>query len=113
MTKKRILGTSGLLTPNFDCFLEYSKLFFESKRYSNAGPCVLLLEERLAKFHECDHCITFSNGFWALVMALECLKIYGRYEVLMPSLTYRRLSYLVSCAGINPVYYDIDVNSLT
>ena len=113
MSKKRILGTSGLLTPDFNCFLEYSKLFFESKRYSNAGPCVLLLEERLAKFHECDHCITFSNGFWALVMTLECLKIKDKFEVLMPSLTYRRLSDLVSWAGLTPIYYDIDVDSLT
>jgi len=113
MDQKRILGTSGLLQPDFNNFLEYSRLFFEIKQYSNAGPCVNLLEKRLAKFHECDHCITFSNGFWALVMTLECLKIKERCEVLMPSLTYRRLSDLVSWAGLTPVYYDIDVDSLT
>ena len=110
---QRVLGTSGLAKPDFDNFLRYSRLFYEAHHYSNAGPCVNLLEERLAKFHNSKYCVTFCSGFWALAICLQCTKIEGKRDVLMPSLTYRRLADLASWIGLSPIYYDIDPQSLT
>ncbi|WP_114990351.1 aminotransferase class I/II-fold pyridoxal phosphate-dependent enzyme [Synechococcus sp. UW179A] len=111
--KKKTIGTSSLAKPSLDAFLHYSNLFIEEGQYSNNGPCVKLLEKRLARFHKCKYCITFSNGFWGLVLALDCLKLANRNEVLIPSLTYRRMADLVTWAELKPVYYDIDPNTLT
>ena len=72
-----------------------------------------LLEKRLAKFHESKYCVAFANGFWGLVMTIEESKLKGKTEILIPSLTYRRMADLVSWAGLSPVYYDIDPITLT
>ncbi len=112
-SKKRILGTSCLAKPDFEDFLKYSDLFIQAGQYSNNGPCLQLLEMRLAEFHKSRYCIAFANGFWALVMTIEATKLNGKTEILIPSLTYRRMADLVSWAGLSPVYYDIDPMTLT
>ena len=80
-------STSNLLRPDFDKFMNYSKLFFDERRYTNYGPNVKLLEKRLAKFHETEFCIAFCSGFWALALTIQALAIKGKTEIVMPSLT--------------------------
>ncbi len=105
-------STSSLVPPDFQRFLDYSRVFFEARQFTNNGPLVQQLERRLADFHETAHCVTFCSGFWALVLAIKALALPGCSEVVMPSLTYRRMADVVSWAGLTPRFCEVDPVSL-
>jgi dTDP-4-amino-4,6-dideoxygalactose transaminase len=107
-----VISTSNLVRPDFDLFMSYSKLFYEKKQYTNNGPLVRMLEARLAKFHDTQFCITFANGFWAIVLAIKCLVRSERIEVIMPSLTYRRLADIAAWTGLKPRFCEVDRDTL-
>lgn len=106
------ISTSNLVRPDIEVFLAYSRIFHAQHRYTNDGPLVKQLEKRLAALHRTKHCIATSNGFWALVMAMKCLALPGRSEVVMPSLTYRRLADIVAWVGLVPHFCEVDEQSL-
>jgi dTDP-4-amino-4,6-dideoxygalactose transaminase len=109
---ERVRSTSNLVRPDFERFLSYSKVFIDAKRYTNDGPLNKMLEGRLAEFHEVDRCVTFSNGFWGLVLAISALALPDRSEVIMPSITYRRLADAVAWTRLIPRFCDIDADTL-
>ena len=71
-----------------------------------------MLEERLAEFHGVEHCLVFSSGFWAIALAMRCLALDGRDEVIMPSLTYRRMADIAAWLPLKPHYCEVDPNTL-
>jgi dTDP-4-amino-4,6-dideoxygalactose transaminase len=105
-------STSNLVSPDADAFLRYSRLFYEGGRHTNDEPVVRLMEQRFARFHGTHYCVAICNGFWALVLGIKALALPGRTEVLMPSLTYRRLADVVSWAGLVPRFCEVDRSSL-
>lgn len=105
-------STSNLLKPNVEKFLYYSKTFYNQKHYTNNGPNVRLLEERLARFHNAKHCISFSSGFWALALAIRVLAKPGKTEIILPSLTYRRMTDMIGWLGLTPHFCEVDENTL-
>jgi len=109
---KKPISTSNLVRPNIERFLSYSRRFYAAGQYTNNGPLILDLERRLAAFHRVKHCITFSNGFWALVLAIRSLAIQHKTEVVLPSLTYRRLGDVVNWAGLKPKFCEVDQRTL-
>ncbi len=109
---ERLRSTSNLVKPDIDRFLDYSRVFYQSGQYTNNGPLVRELERRLAEFHQTRFCVSFCNGFWALVLAIRCVALPGRSQVVMPSLTYRRLGDVIAWAGLVPRYCDVDPATL-
>lgn len=105
-------STSSLGAPDFDRFLRYSRIFYEAQQYTNNGPVVQMLEQRLADFHQTRYCITFCSGFWALVLTIRALAMPGRKELLMPSLTYRRMADVAAWAGLTPRFCDVETDTL-
>ena len=105
-------STSNLLRPDFGRFMEYSHLFLQAGRYVGNGPAVELLEQRLAKFHDASHCITVCSGFWGLALAIAALAIPDRTEIIMPSLTYRRMPDVASWTGLKPRFCEVDPDTL-
>jgi dTDP-4-amino-4,6-dideoxygalactose transaminase len=103
-----IRSISNLVRPDFEKFLAYSRLFIEDECYSDGGRVEQLLEARLAEFHSVRHCVSFCGGFWGLVLAMQGLALRGRTEVVMPSLTYRRLADIVAWAGLTPHFCEVD-----
>jgi len=103
-----IRSTSNLVRPDFNKFLTYSRIFFEEGQYSGEGPVERLLDSRLAEFHQAKHCVSFCSGFWGLVLGMESLALKGRTEVVMPSLTYRRLADAVAWARLTPHFCEVD-----
>jgi len=77
------------------------------------GFVVRQLEIRLAAFHQVAHCVCFCSGFWALAAAIKALVLPGRTEVILPSLTYRRMADIVAWAGLTPHFCEVDRDSLT
>ncbi|MEH8021315.1 aminotransferase class I/II-fold pyridoxal phosphate-dependent enzyme [Rheinheimera metallidurans] len=105
-------STSSLYQPALSSFLQYSKAFFDNRHYTNNGPNVKLLEKRLAEFHQTKYCITFSNGFWAIVLAMKELALAGKTEVLMPSFTYRRMADIAAWVGLKPRFCEVSPDTL-
>jgi dTDP-4-amino-4,6-dideoxygalactose transaminase len=105
-------STSNLVRPDLQNFLNYSKIFFEQQQYTNDGPLVRLLEQRLARFHQTEFCVSFCNGFWGIVLAMKVLACKGKTEVIMPSFTYRRLADIAAWAGLKPHFCEVEENTL-
>lgn len=106
------ISTSNLYCPDMDRVLEYSSPLTNPQERVHPGKVAALLEERLAEYHSAAHCVTFSSGFWALVITLCLESLPDRDEVLVPSLTYRRLADVVNWAGKTPVFVDIESDNL-
>ena len=106
------VSCSNLVQPDYERFLEYSRTFFDAHRYTNDGPVARELERRLAEFHETARCVSFSSGFWALVLAIKALALPGREELVIPSLTYRRMADVVGWTGLVPRFCDVDAETL-
>src|SRR3990172_508908 len=87
-----VRSTSNLVQPDIETFFAYARRSFDSRRLTNNGPLVQLLEVRLAELHQARFCVSFCNGLWGLVLAMACLAKEGCSEIIMPSLTYRRMA---------------------
>lgn len=57
------ISTSNLVQPDIERFLAWSRVFHDAHRYTNDGPVLKALEQRLAEFHGTRHCVATSNGF--------------------------------------------------
>ncbi len=108
-----IRSISNLVQPDIERFLGYSKQFYEAQQYTDHGVVEQMLERRLAEFHQVRHCVSFAGGFWGLVLSMKCLALPGRREVVMPSLTYRRLADIVAWAGLVPHFCEVDPQTLS
>ncbi len=105
-------STSNLIDPEFDKFLAYSMSFIDQAQYTNNGPNVRLLEQRLASFHQAEHCIAFCSGFWALVLSISALAIEGKTEIAMPSFTYRRMADIAAWTSLKPRFCEVEPDTL-
>lgn len=105
-------STSNLVAPDFQRFLSYSKQFFDEQRYTNNGPLVRLLEKRLADFHQAQFCVAFCSGFWAIAVTMTALALKGRSEVILPSLSYRRIADLAAWAKLKPRFCEVETDTL-
>lgn len=105
-------STSGLVRPDFEKFLGYSKLFFDQHQYTNNGPNVKLLEQRLAAFHQTEYCVTCCSGFWAIALAISALAHKGKTEILMPSFTYRRMADIAAWVNLKPHFCEVEPATL-
>lgn len=105
-------STSNLLQPDFKKFMGYSKLFFDQHQYTNNGPNVKLLEQRLAAFHQAEYCVTFCSGFWAIALAITALALKGKTEIVMPSLTYRRMADIAAWVNLKPHFCEVEPATL-
>lgn len=109
-------STSNLVQPSFERFLDYARPMFAAATTPGltGGPGVVAaqLEARLAAFHEVERCVTFCSGFWALATSIVALARPDRSEVVMPSLTYRRMADVVAWTGLVPRFCEVDPASL-
>ena len=105
----RPVSTSNLVRPDIDGFLD---LLRDGLTPEGSTTLVGRLEHEFAAFHRVQHCIAVSSGFWGLVLAIRALAIPGRREVIMPSLTYRRLADVVAWTRLVPRFTEVDKSSL-
>jgi dTDP-4-amino-4,6-dideoxygalactose transaminase len=105
------ISTSNLYCPSMEQVLKYSAPMTAADTRAYPGKIAAQLEERLAEYHSAEHCVSFSSGFWALVVAVVHRALPDRSEVLVPSFTYRRLADAVNWTGKIPVFVDIEASS--
>lgn len=102
----RPLSTSNLVAPERDVLMRYARAAHDG------APVVAWLETALAAFHGAAHAVAVCNGFWGLVLAVQALAVPGRTDVLMPSLTYRRMADVVAWARLRPRFCEVDPATL-
>lgn len=105
-------STSNLPRPDVETFLGYSKAFFAQHQFTNNGPLVKRLEQRLAAFHQTEHCVAFCSGFWAIALAISALATKGKTEIVMPSLTYRRMADIAAWVKLKPHFCEVEPATL-
>lgn len=105
-------STSNLVRPDFEQYLMYSRMFFGQDQSITEDSLTRKLEKRLTTFHQASECVAVSSGFWALVLAIRCLAVPGKTEIVMPSLTYRRMADVAAWTGLIPHFCEVDPNTL-
>jgi dTDP-4-amino-4,6-dideoxygalactose transaminase len=103
---------SNLLRPDIERFLKYTESIYNSNQYPHDGALVRQMEARFAKLHGTEDCVSFCSGFMALMMAIRVCALPKKTEVVMPSLTYRRMADIVAWTGLVPHFCDVDEVSL-
>ncbi len=73
--------------------------------FTNNGPYVQELEQRLAALLNVKHCLMMANGTLALEIAYRALGLTG--EVIMPSFTFIATAHALQWQGITPVFCDV------
>lgn len=106
----RPVSTSNLVRPKWDDFAAGIDLLYDPDQGGQA--VVERFEARVAAYHRTAHAVATANGFWALVLAIRALALPGRSEVVMPSLTYRRLADIVAWVGLVPHFCEVDARTL-
>jgi dTDP-4-amino-4,6-dideoxygalactose transaminase len=99
--------TSNLVRPDKGHFFKYA-----AEIPALGHMLVPQLESRLATMHGVRHCVAMCSGFWALALAIDALRVEGRTEVILPSLTYRRMADIVAWLDLIPHFCDIEPHTL-
>jgi dTDP-3-amino-3,4,6-trideoxy-alpha-D-glucose transaminase len=76
------------------------------------GPEVEAFEAEFARYIGVDHCVGVANGTDALTIALKAAGIGPGDEVVMPSFTFYATAEAALVLGAEPVYCDIDLDTL-
>lgn len=94
---------------NLPPFAEFEKTFkgiFERRYFTNHGPLVQSLDEKLAERLGVRHAISVTNGTIALMAACKALDLKG--EVIVPAFTFAASVQILSWADLTPVFCDVD-----
>lgn len=101
--------------PDLDAVQVYYGLAQQERWFSNDGPCLQLLEARLAELIGAGaKCLGTSNATAALVVALRQLvrgAAPGRDLAVMPSYTFAATATAATWAGLEPLLVDVDAQS--
>lgn len=75
-------------------------------RYVN-GPEIEMLETRLAKYADVDHCVALASGTDALLVTMMALGIGPGDEVITTPFTFIATGEMIGLLGATPVFVDI------
>jgi perosamine synthetase len=92
--------------------LAYVSDAVQSGWVSSLGRYIEEFEHRFAAFCGSRHALTVSNGTTALHLALMAAGVKPGDEVIVPDLTFVATANAVAHAGANPVFVDIDAETL-
>ena len=91
--------------------LERFGQMLDRRWFTNRGPLVEELEERLSSYLGVKHCVCLCNGTIALEIAIRALGLTG--EVIVPSFTFIATAHALQWQEVTPVFCDIDPVTLT
>jgi perosamine synthetase len=77
------------------------------------GPQTSLFEERFAAYVGASHCVGLNSGTSALDMALRLLDIGRGSEVIVPAMTFVSTAHAVAYNLAQPVFSDVDYDTLS
>lgn len=77
--------------------------------FTNDGPNVRELEERIADYVGVEDCVAICNGTTALQIAVRAAGLSG--EVLVPAFTFVATAHALAWQGLTPVFCDVGESS--
>lgn len=95
-----------LYFPSWERYEASMRGIFERQYYTNNGPLLTKLEDKLQEFLGVKHVICVTNGTFGLMMAAEALELSGK--VVLPSFTFIASAQSLNWAGVEPVFCDVD-----
>lgn len=102
-------STSNLIRPNKVIFKEILHENFDINNDDFQDDKILKqFENSFAELHNVKHCIPIINGLWALVITINEVKREGKTEIVIPSLTYRRMADIAAWTGLVPRFCDVN-----
>jgi dTDP-4-amino-4,6-dideoxygalactose transaminase len=97
------------LLPSAEAILPYLQRIDQQRWYSNFGPLVTSLEQRLAdRFAPPAGVVTVSSGTQGLILALKALGARRGSLCALPSWTFVATAHAVLQAGLIPWFLDVD-----
>ena len=72
------------------------------------GPATSDFEGKFAAYCGVEHCVSLNSGTSALHLALRCLDVGARDEVVTVSMSFIATAWAISYVGAKPVFVDID-----
>jgi len=72
------------------------------------GPAIKEFETRFVEFHGMNYAITASFGRMAFYYILRALDLAPGSEIIFPALTFWVVPEIARCAGLKPVFVDVD-----
>lgn len=91
---------------DLDIFYDRTKAILNSRRFSNNGPVVQELENKLQEYLGVRHCIAICNATVGLQVCAHALGLTG--EVITTPYTFVATSHALYWEGIRPVFIDVD-----
>lgn len=112
-TNENLIKVCEPRLPEADALTPYIRRIDEARFYTNFGPLVRELEERLAAHWSLpsDCAVTTSSGTMALVVALRASDAPAGSLCLMPSWTFPASAHAVMAAGLVPYFVDVSAES--
>ena len=101
------VGRPGV--PGRAAFLERVEAMLARRWFTNDGPYVVELEERIARKVGVKHCVLVSSGTTALCLLASAARLEG--EVIVPSFTFVATAHALEWMGVVPVFCDIDLET--
>lgn len=89
-----------------DDYFKRLENMFQNRWFTNFGPLVTELENRLADFLGVKHCVATCNGTAALQLASKALQLRG--QIIVPSFTFIATPHSMLWQGLEPIFCDID-----
>jgi dTDP-4-amino-4,6-dideoxygalactose transaminase len=86
--------------------LERLNDILDRRWFTNNGPCVQELEQKIANYVGVKHCVAMCNATVALEIVIRAADLSG--EVLIPSYTFVATAHALQWQQITPVFCDID-----
>lgn len=103
---RKLLHVGAPNLPDRAVFDELVDGIFERRWFTNSGPLVGELEQRLCEYLEVEHCIAVCNATVGLQIASHALGLSG--EVILPAFTFVATAHALEWERLKPVFADID-----
>ena len=87
------------------------KILQSGKTNTWVGEHVKKFDSEFADYITMPHALAVCNGTLALELALSCLEISSKDDVIIPSKSYIATASSVVMMGANPIFADIDINT--
>lgn len=100
------LHVGQLYLPEWSDFEEMFHGIFRRRYFSNHGPLVRELDDRLAQHLGVSNAVSVTNGTVSLMVAAKALDLCG--EVIVPAFTFPATAQALNWAGLTPVFCDVD-----
>lgn len=94
--------------PSIEAAIPYIRKSEEAKHYSNFGPCVMALEERLSEHYAGAYVVSVANCTVGLELVYTLRLIQGYQKIELPALTFPATWLAANRSGLEILPIDVD-----